>query len=90
VIIDTVQEDRQEQAVVDVAEVEKRAPGGHSQLHGGVEASAPGARVDIAVGLAPMHGPELIGRGRERVADLVVPHCDGRDGGELGCAAVIE
>jgi hypothetical protein len=74
-----VQQDWQEQPVVDVAGVEQRRPIRHPQPHGSVESLAPGARIDIAVGLASVHWLEPIRGGRQNATDVVVASCDGTD-----------
>src|SRR6516225_3738329 len=86
-IVDAMREDGQEQAVVDVVGVEKGRPSWHLQLHGRIEAPAPGPWVDVAVRLTPVDGFEPVGRCREDVADIVVAHRNRRDRGELRGAA---
>ena len=63
-VVATVQQDGQEQPVVDVADIEQRCPIQHPQPHGSVESSAPGTRIDFAIGLAPMHRLEPLRSGR--------------------------
>ena len=89
-VVTTVQQDGQEQRVVDVAGIEQRRPIPHPEPHGGVESSAPRTRIDLAIGLAPMHWLEPIRGGRQNATDVVVAPRDGADRRELRGAAVIE
>jgi hypothetical protein len=89
-IVDTVHEDRQQQALIDFVGVEQGRPRRYPQLHGGVKSLAPRARIDLAVRLAPVNRFEPTGRRREDVADVVVTHCDGGDRRELRGATMVE
>ena len=62
-IVDAMQQDGQEQAVVYVVEVEQRGPGRLSQPHGGMESLAPRPRVDVAIRLVGMDRREPKWRG---------------------------
>jgi len=56
--------DGQEEPVVDVFGIEQRCPIQHPQPHGSVDSSAPGTRIDFAIGLAPVHRLEPLRSGR--------------------------
>lgn len=81
-IVATVQQDGQKQAMIAVAGVQQRRPRRRPL--------APGSRIDVAIGFAPVHRLELAGRGRKDLADLVVAQREGGDRCELRSAAVVE
>src|SRR4029079_3064150 len=89
-IVDAVQQDGQEQAVVYVADVEQRGPGGQSQLHGGMESLAPRPRINVTIRLAAMDRREPMWCGGKNVTDVVVAQRDGRNRGELRRAAMVK
>ena len=89
-IVATMQQDGQKQAMIDVAGVQQRRPRRQPEPHRGVETPAPGTRIDVAIGLTPVHWRELVRRGRKGLADLVMAQCDGGDRRELRRVAVVE
>lgn len=76
--------------MIDVAGVQQRRPRRRPEPRCGIESLAPGSRIDVAIGFAPVHRLELAGRGRKDLADLVVAQRDGGDRCELRSAAVVE
>ncbi|QQO23682.1 hypothetical protein JJB98_29130 [Bradyrhizobium diazoefficiens] len=70
--------------MIDIAGVQQRCPRRQPELHRGVESLTPGSRIDIAIGLAPVHRLELVGRSRKDVADVVVAKCDGEIAADSG------
>ena len=53
-IVATVQQDGQKQAMIDVAGIEQWRPRRQPEPHRGIETLAPGTRIDVAIGFAPV------------------------------------
>ena len=64
--------DRRQQSVLDPFRGDELRPGGKPQLHDGVEAYAPGLRLDFAIGRAREQRLEVLRPRRQSLADRVV------------------
>ena len=82
--VDAVDQDRQQQAVVGVVEVEQPLPSFDVEVHGRVEPLAPRPGVDAAAGLAGEAGRIILRPVKKRLIDPVVDPGDAGKHGVIG------